>query len=574
MISGLAALVPRAHAGAEGEGTATCRLSGKVIDVGAQKALGGFGFMLFAQAPDEGGSTSVTVTTKEDGTFEARVPRGATVSAYLYPTFLGQGSAHLLDMAWLQAEGRSMVTVGKVTDDRADVVIEAKVRPTQPLSGKVLANGKPVSGAVFLAPYVSAPRTDEDGRFTLKLAPADGDYELCLVSADRKYGALARVKKGTQEATFTLSRTCALSGRVTATDGKPAGKLSFSLLPQVNGESLYGLQVSCKTDRRGAYTAKGLVPGVKYAANWSDAGDYCAGSASVVAAPGATLALRPKRFRDDWQAAGNIGLHPSTRSKSLTDYGLAPNGNLLACDGPNKAVRVISADDERLAVWRLGFMPQAIECRDDGTAVVAGQGQVALLSSEGQVLKQQPLPDKAETATAVGSSGADVFVCVQRSTGYAIYRLNENLADATLTVKGLRGCCGQMDFTARDGVLYVAANALFKVARYDRDGKELGSFGQRATGEGAGFDGCCEPKNVCFDTAGSLYTADSGSRLVRKWTTDGKYLGAVGSCEGVRGCVRVTIAVTRDGSKVYMLDTGRNIIRMIPMKPGKADGKA
>lgn len=122
--------------------------------------------------------------------------------------------------------------------------------------------------------------------------------------------------------------------------------------------------------------------------------------------------------------------------------------------------------------------------------------------------------------------GNDVFVSVRARTGYSIYRLDADFKNPAVIVKGLRGCCGQMDFTARDGVVYVAANCNFKVQKYDRAGKKLGDFGKRASGRGKAveeaFDGCCEPKNVAFDTDGNLLVAESDACCVKRFSPDGR----------------------------------------------------
>ncbi len=44
----------------------------------------------------------------------------------------------------------------------------------------------------------------------------------------------------------------------------------------------------------------------------------------------------------------------------------------------------------------------------------------------------------------------------------------------------LGGCCGQMDIQCDDEHLLVAENTKFEVGIYDRDGKRLSGFGQRA----------------------------------------------------------------------------------------------
>ena len=51
---------------------------------------------------------------------------------------------------------------------------------------------------------------------------------------------------------------------------------------------------------------------------------------------------------------------------------------------------------------------------------------------------------------------------------------------------------------------------------------------------------------------------------VKRYTADGKYIGAVGKLPDADGsCVRVTLGVSKDGSRVYMLDTSSNCVRLL-----------
>lgn len=258
---------------------------------------------------------------------------------------------------------------------------------------------------------------------------------------------------------------------------------------------------------------------------------------------------------------GAVGLSSETQCSRLTNFCLDSDDNILACDGSRNVVRVISGDDKLLATWQLDFSPQAIDHRDDGVTIVAGTGKIALLDSSGKVIKSASIPGGA--ATGIGYSGEDIFVVTRGGTSYDVWRMNSELAEQERIISKLRGCCGQMDITAKDGVVYVAANCRFRVVKYDRDGNAIGKFGEKGRRGDKFFKGCCEPKNVCFDSEGNLYTSESSHCSVKKFTTDGEFLGFMGVVRGIRGCVRVSIAVTKDRDKIYMLDTSRNIVRSI-----------
>jgi DNA-binding beta-propeller fold protein YncE len=294
--------------------------------------------------------------------------------------------------------------------------------------------------------------------------------------------------------------------------------------------------------------------------------------------------------------SGSLADQDAAKARLLSSFCLDQEDNLLTCDEEGRCIRVVGADNTLRATWPLEFWPQAIACRPDGSVVVAGAGRVALLDAKGQLLASGSLPRSTggvtpvegqssaaqlrynSAATSVAATAEDIFVCARVNTGYTVYRLTPRLDEAVPVIKGLRGCCGQLDMTARDGLLYLAANSEFQVARYDREGKKLGSFGRSGKGPEPCFDGCCEPKNLCFGPDGSLYLAGSGKCAIGHYTAEGQFIEYVGRVEGITGCVRVTVAVNRDASRIYMLDTEHNTVRVLTRReqppPAAAAGPA
>ena len=66
--------------------------------------------------------------------------------------------------------------------------------------------------------------------------------------------------------------------------------------------------------------------------------------------------------------------------------------------------------------------------------------------------------------------------------------------------------------------------------------------------------------NVAFGKDGSVYTAESNTGRIKRYSKDGELLALVGSVKLVPGCKKVSIAVSEDGHRVYMLDITRNHI--------------
>jgi sugar lactone lactonase YvrE len=129
-----------------------------------------------------------------------------------------------------------------------------------------------------------------------------------------------------------------------------------------------------------------------------------------------------------------------------------------------------------------------------------------------------------------------------------------------------------LDIVAKDDVLYVAENSRYRVLRCDRQGKILSKWGNRDRKNIEGFGSCCNPMNLCFGPEGELYTAESGLGRIKRYTPDGKFLGLVGYVGVERfnrrgrlaaSCSNITIALSKDTSRIYILDFKKNIIRVL-----------
>lgn len=163
---------------------------------------------------------------------------------------------------------------------------------------------------------------------------------------------------------------------------------------------------------------------------------------------------------------------------------------------------------------------------------------------------------------SISASKKEVFFACSSSAGHGfdVWRINHDFADAKKIGESLRGCCGQMDVQANDNGIYVAENTRHRVRCFNRNGGPVLEFGTRARDGGEGFEGCCNPMNVAFGPEQSVYTAEAGSGRVLRFAQDGSFMHAVGAVELVPGCKKVSIAVSPDGGRVYMLDITRGHI--------------
>lgn len=172
---------------------------------------------------------------------------------------------------------------------------------------------------------------------------------------------------------------------------------------------------------------------------------------------------------------------------------------------------------------------------------------------------------------SISATTDEVFIATGAVTGYGydVWRFDAAMENPEKIVSQLRGCCGQMDVQACESGLYVAENSRHKVQHFDLKGEKVNSWGEGDRESVRGFSSCCNPMNVAFGADGSVYTAESGSGRIKRYSEEGELLSLVGSVELVPGCKKVSIAVTQDHQRVYMLDITRNHIIVMEAKPEK-----
>lgn len=195
--------------------------------------------------------------------------------------------------------------------------------------------------------------------------------------------------------------------------------------------------------------------------------------------------------------------------------------------------------------------------------------QVQAMKTYGQQVKNKTIEQAMQEVTSralethsICASKGEVFIVVPAMAGYGygVWRTDAKLGNAKEIVKDLRGCCGQMDVQCHNDVLFVSENSRHRVAKFDREGKELGAFGKRdREGEGENFGGCCNPMNLCFTASGNLYVAESNG-AVKHFTPDGKFVGMVGVASVQPGCKNSCVAATADDKHLFYIDIQKSQI--------------
>lgn len=215
----------------------------------------------------------------------------------------------------------------------------------------------------------------------------------------------------------------------------------------------------------------------------------------------------------------------------------------------------------------------------------AFEASLRLFKQTRERLSKQPKPTKADidrqvasmiryktSISSVSTDGKHVYVATKALQGYGfvIWRTDAKFGNPKQIVSGLSGCCGQMDVQCCKRGLYVAENSRHRVVHYDTDGKQILTWGKGDRKGVKGFSSCCNPMNVCFGKNGDVYTAESNTGRIKRFSAKGEFLDYVGDVKLVPGCKNVSIAVTKDANRVYMLDITRNHIivmdRKVPQK--------
>lgn len=290
--------------------------------------------------------------------------------------------------------------------------------------------------------------------------------------------------------------------------------------------------------------------------------------------------------KEDHAAASHVEVESicdagEVKCEELRNFCIGKEGQILVCDAGAKVIKVVSEEGKLVSQWKLPFAPYTIDYDSKAGVYVAGEGVVARLK-DGKVVKvlnaeTAGFPDGKASGIAI--MGDEVFVAFGfgwslRSLS-SIVRFDKELSESKVIAEELRGCCQRLDMVARDGKVYVAENARHRVVVMDREGKVLKKWGERDRTNIEGFGSCCNPMNLSFGKDGELYTAESGLGRVKRYTTDGKFLGLVGYVGTARfvqagrlaaSCSNITVAVNKDGSRIYVLDYDRDIIRVLKTK--------
>ncbi len=251
------------------------------------------------------------------------------------------------------------------------------------------------------------------------------------------------------------------------------------------------------------------------------------------------------------------------------------------------AIKVVDGTGKVLETWPMKTVhPKMIHGCEDGTIYVGGHGKLAQLDANGKLLKLQDtakiLNGDYKGAHISGVTANEKYFFVAFGDGFSlratedIVRFNRDFSEPKLIVKRQFGCCSHLDLDTKGDLLLIAENSRHRINRYNFEGEQRDTWGQRDRQSLKGFAACCNPVNVDFGPDGVLYTAESGVGRVKKYTPDGKYLGLVGYVDTTvfdrgsrlasQSCY-IPVEVNHDASRIYIMDVRAHIIRVLAENP-------
>ena len=363
---------------------------------------------------------------------------------------------------------------------------------------------------------------------------------------------------------------------IKATEGDTSLKLNTFCLDK-EGNILAGCNAGLNSDSSGKGVIRVFDPDGKFLRSWETPVD----PEAINVAPDGTVLVAGdgKLFR--FNSAGKKTLEAvSPHYEKLKTGSDAIRKQVIAQmkQRANMYDSIIQSYATRVETLKKKENPTATDKR----MIEAYERQLASINEMKEKIAKQPEPSKEEIDrqvaaminsktgfSSISSDGEYVYVATRALEGYgfAIWRTDTEFGSAKQIVSNLSGCCGQMDVQANNKGVYVAENSRHRVVCFDNAGKELLTWGKGDRKGGEGFSSCCNPMNVCFGKNSDVYTAESNTGRIKRFSPKGELLDYVGDVKLVPGCKKVSIAVSEKADRVYMLDITRNHIILMKRKP-------
>ncbi|MCP4642737.1 MAG: hypothetical protein GY851_19985 [bacterium] len=277
-------------------------ISGRVVHVTTDEPVPNIQIDVYKTIPGRQYLDTQRIATDESGRFSVTVAPGSDIQLQYQRA---EDGSYIIDKDWKQRNHNAAAWKGVVSESIKDLDLEIMTWPVQPLIGQVVdAAGKGVASAtVWMHSEIAGITTDEDGTFTLDVAPTDRDFDLFAVSESEAEAGLLHVKAGATEAVIALEPTRTYDGEVTNFAGLPANNLAFHMDLHLNDSNIYRVRREPVTDDEGRFTAENLCPKAAFYAWWSADNDqnrdYSYGNADIDLTelePGAPIRFQARQF--------------------------------------------------------------------------------------------------------------------------------------------------------------------------------------------------------------------------------------------------------------------------------------
>ncbi|MCG8481874.1 MAG: DUF4369 domain-containing protein [Clostridia bacterium] len=268
--------------------------------------------------------------------------------------------------------------------------------------------------------------------------------------------------------------------------------------------------------------------------------------------------------------------------KGIAYLGVFKNDNICALkqDG---SVQILASNGKSVRSFKaeLSGKPSALAVGDDDKVyILAGLTEVVktkyrgreverrnpvgvecvVYSAKGKKLNSFKLKDII-TATGARIVDENLIIADVRQAKIAIF--NKANGAYKSTIKGMRPCCGILDFSVNDKNEVLVANlGAFRVQSYDFTGKQIVAFGQRGKAIDE-FQGCCNPVSVAYLSNGAIVTVEKDPTRVKIYSKDGAKQIA-GIEELVKGCSYIPMIVDSKDN-LFLASPEKGMVKCISM---------
>jgi hypothetical protein len=190
------------------------------------------------------------------------------------------------------------------------------------------------------------------------------------------------------------------------------------------------------------------------------------------------------------------------------------------------------------------LIPKSVEC--------------VVLDEKGEEKTRYMLND---VITATGARIVDNNLVVADCRSAKLAMFNKENGEAGAVMKGMRPCCGILDFNVNAKKEILVANlGAFRVQGFDFTGKKILSFGQRGKTMND-FHGCCNPVSVTSLSNGAIVTVEKDPTRIKIYSKEGAKQIA-GIEELVKGCSYIPMIVDSKDN-LYLASAEKGIVKCI-----------